>query len=129
MRVKNPGRVLPSFLMITTHFTHADERQDHHHIEALPSDLKGEKEPAVAVDGWNIGVTPVSSSELRWTLIPSPSGITGGDRMPIVNSTHFYFETQADHFKNNVRSADGCLMPMEYFCQTVTGGEDPNNDH
>ena len=70
-------------------------------IEAAQSDLKGEK-PLIVVDGWNIGVTPVSSSDAAVAINTDAQvdhwPATG---LPIVPSTYVFFGAPADHFKIN----------------------------
>ncbi|HZF00823.1 MAG TPA: malectin domain-containing carbohydrate-binding protein [Methylomirabilota bacterium] len=96
-------------------------------IEAAQSDLKGEK-PLVAVDGWNIGITSVSSSAVAVALNANAQvdrwPVTG---LPIVPSTHFYFGTPADHFKINCGGAPVDNFDADgYFAGGKAGG--PKND-
>src|SRR5882724_1678483 len=89
-------------------------------IESAQSDLKGEK-PLIVIDGWNVGVTSVSSSAAAVALNTNAQvdhwPVTG---LPIVPSTHFYFGTPADHFKINCGG-----QPMENFDadEYVAGGK------
>jgi len=70
-------------------------------IEAAESDLEGEK-PLIMVDGWNISVTPSTSSDVDVALNEDAQvshwPVTG---LPIVPSTYVYFGTPDDHFKIN----------------------------
>jgi hypothetical protein len=94
-------------------------------IEAALKDLKGET-PLIAVDGWNVAVTPISSPIASVTLNTNAQvgswPVTG---MPIVKNTYVFNVPAANGFKVSAGDADG-FDGDDIYCSGGHGGGDKN---
>jgi hypothetical protein len=96
-------------------------------VEAALADLHDET-PLIAVDGWNINVKPVFSSEVSIALNenaqPARWPVTN---LPIVPSTYASYLPPADHFRINCGGAEDAgdfQSDDNFFGGTMAGGND-----